>query len=116
MLYTYIYIIVQLIRNLEICEVYIILSLSFYKYLNKKVLKKNDLLYIYIKKLSTQTCITNDVTCVIIISDSNNYVIIFYILNIFVIIMRKLKDNKFTWHVCTIINKLYNMELYLYRQ
>lgn len=44
----YIYIIVQLIRNLEICEVYIILSLSFYKYLNKKVLK-NDLLYIYIK-------------------------------------------------------------------
>lgn len=38
-------------RNLEICEVYIILSLSFYKYLNKKVLK-NDLLYIYIKTIN----------------------------------------------------------------
>jgi len=47
----YIYIIVQLMRNLEICEVYIILSLSFYKYLNKKVLK-NDLLYIYIKTIN----------------------------------------------------------------
>lgn len=64
------YITVQLICNLEICEVCIILSLSFYKYLNKKVLK-NDLLYIYIKTVSTQTCITNDITCVIIISDSN---------------------------------------------
>jgi len=66
----YIYITVQLIRNLEICEVCIILSLSFYKYINKKVLK-NNLLYIYILKLSMQTCITNDITCVIIISYSN---------------------------------------------